>query len=225
MVDKPKKTDLNIYLAKSEVVMPEDIIKDIEKLKCFDLSVDGLNICKVFIKKSFSNLPRWANFFASTIDPNEFGLNSSTGALLYAKVDDGVFMLTFGQGFHLLDSAMIEMNFGLRTSLNLIDEESIRSIDKSSFEQHPTQSREQTGIATELQYFGLNIEQDLLRAITGKPRDERFGKRVSGMDALKLNVEVDLQKLPKLLKHIYAAYKDGRYKKGPFAWVDHIVEV
>ncbi|MCU7919227.1 MAG: TIGR04141 family sporadically distributed protein [Candidatus Thiodiazotropha sp. (ex Epidulcina cf. delphinae)] len=225
MVDKPKKTDLNIYLAKSGAVMPEDVIKDIEKLKCFKISVEGFDACRVYIKKTFSNLPRWTNFFTPSIDPDEFGFNSSTGALLYAKVDDGVFMLSFGQGFHLIDSAMIEMNFGLRTSLNLIDEESIRSIDKSSFEQHPTQSREQTGIATELQYFGLNIEQDLLRAITGKPQDERFGKRVSGMDALKLNVEVDLQKLPKLLKSIYTAYKDERYKKGPFAWVDHIGEV
>ncbi len=225
MVNKPPKADLNIYLAKPEVKSPDDIIKDPSTLKSFKLSIDKISSCELFIKKTFSNSPRWAKFFKSNVDVNEFGNNSSTGALLFAKIDDAVFILTFGQGFHLFDSAKTEMNFGLKICLNLLDVESIRSIDKSSFEQHPTQSREQTGIATELQYFGLNIEQDLLRAITGKPNDEKFGKRISGMDALKLSIEIELKDLAGTLKCISEAFKDDTYKKGVFAWVDHIGEV
>lgn len=225
MIDKPTKADLNIYLAKSEVKSSDDIIKNPSSLKSFELPIDNANLCTLFIKKTLSNSPRWAKLFKSDIDINEFGHNSSTGALLFVKIDDTVFILTFGQGFHLFDAAKIEMNFGLKVCLNLLNVESIRSIDKSSFEQHPTQSREQTGVATELQYFGLNIEQDLLRAITGKPNDKKFGKRISGMDALKLSIEVELKELADTLKSVLTAFKDDAYKKGSFAWVDHIGEV
>lgn len=117
------------------------------------------------------------------------------------------------------------MNFGLKAALNLLNVESLRSIDKSSFEQHPTQTRQQTGVAAELQSFGIDVERDLLRAITGEPTDATYGKRVSGMDALKLSVEIDLASLKDLLERIVAAHHDESYKNGPFAWVDHIGEV
>ena len=225
MADKSSKADLNIYLAKPEVKNPTDIVKNPSALKSFDLAISGISPCTLFVKNTYSNPPRWARFFAPNVVAKEFGRNSSTGALLYAKVGKAIFILTFGQGHHLVDSAKIEMNFGLKGALNLLDVASIRSIDKSSFEQHPTQTREQTGVATELQYFGLNIERDLLRAITGKPIDEKYGKRISGMDALKLSVEVELENLANLLKRVLAAYNDNAYKKGVFAWVDHIGEV
>ena len=225
MANKPSKADLNIYLAKPEVKNPDDILKNPGVLKSFDLAVNGISPCTLFVKNTHSNPPRWARLFDPDIAVKEFGRNSSTGALLFAKVGKAVFILTFGQGHHLFDSAMIEMNFGLKAALNILDVLSIRSIDKSSFEQHPTQSREQTGIATELQYFGLNIERDLLRAITGKPNEKEYGKRISGMDALKLSVEVELKDLVNLLKRVLAAHNDDTYKKGAFAWVDHIGEV
>ncbi|MEX2493729.1 MAG: TIGR04141 family sporadically distributed protein [Nitrospirales bacterium] len=225
MPEKFPRADLNIYLAKPEVKIPSDIVKNLDALKAFDLEVLGISPCNLFIKNNYLNIPRWAKFFSTKVSPTEFGKNSSAGALVFAKVDDSILLLTFGQGHHLVDSAKIEMNFGLRTALNLLDVASLRSIDKSSFEQHPTQTREQTGIATELQYFGLNIERDLLRAITGKPNDEQFGTRISGMDALKLSVEVNLNNLSDLLKRILVAYKDNAYKKGAFGWVDHIGEV
>jgi len=225
MAYKSQIVDLNIYLAKSEVNTSSDIIKNPSALKSVEISINRLSHCTLYIKKSYSNPPRWSKFFAHNVSARQFGQNSSTGAVLYVKVGKAVFILTFGHGHHLIDSAKIEMNFGLKSALNLLDVSSIRSIDKSSFEQHPTQTREQTGVATELQYFGLNIERDLLRAVTGKPNDKKYGKRISGMDALKLSVEIELDELPNLLDLILEAYKGELYKKGPFAWVDHIGEV
>lgn len=225
MKDKPSKIDLNIYLAKADVKEIDDILKNPNALKSFDLELSGIDLCKLFIKNNFENTPRWCRFFNGHINIEKIGKNSSTGSLLILRKDNKIFILTFGQGFHLLDSAKIEMNFGLRTCLNSLDVASIRSIDKSSFEQHPTQSREQTGIATELQYFGINIDQDLLRAITGKPKNKEFGKRISGMDSLKLSVEVELNNISTLLENVLLAYNSDEYKQGAFAWVDHIGEV
>lgn len=224
-MSKHQRADLNIYLAKSEVRDADDIIKNLAALKAFDLNVSGIKPCTLYVKRSNSNTPRWAKFFAPVVDQKEFGRNASTGAVLFAKVGKTVLVLTFGQGHHLVDSAKLEMNFGLKAALNLVNVESLRSIDKSSFEQHPTQTRQQTGVAADLQNFGLDIERDLLRALTGEPSDETFGKRMSGMDALKLSVEIDLDGLRDLLQRVVAAHDDESYKKGPFAWVDHIGEV
>ena len=135
--------------------------KHLDKLKAFDLEVNGIAPCTLYVKHSHQNPPPWANFFEPEVAKKEFGKNSSTGAVLFAKVQGAIFVLSFGQGHHLIDSMFVEMNFGLKVVLNILDEESIRSIDKSSFEQHPTQSREQSGVATELQYFGVDIERDL----------------------------------------------------------------
>ena len=172
MATKPKKVDLNIYLAKSQVETASQVLKKPDQLKSYDLKVSGTSSCTLYVKKSHQNPPPWAKFFEPEIVISEFGKNSSTGAVLLAEVGESIFILSFGQGHHLIDSMFIEMNFGLKVVLNILDEESICSIDKSSFEQQPTQSREQSGVATELQYFGVDIERDLLRAVTGQPRDE-----------------------------------------------------
>lgn len=225
MATKPKKVDLNIYLAKPQVETASQVLKKPDQLKSHDLKVSGTSSCMLYVKKAHQNPPPWAKFFESEIVISEFGKNSSTGAVLLAEVGESIFILSFGQGHHLIDSMFVEMNFGLKVVLNILDEESIRSIDKSSFEQQPTQSREQSGVATELQYFGVDVERDLLRAVTGQPRDEQFGKRISGMDALKLSVNIELKNLAALLTNVLTAYKDNTYKKGAFSWVDHIGEV
>jgi len=69
------------------------------------------------------------------------------------------------------------------------------------------------------------VERDLLRGVTGIPKDKSLGERLSGMDSVKLNVGVDLSSLKGLLSKLIAAFQSDSYKKGVFSWVDHIGEV
>ena len=85
--------------------------------------------------------------------------------------------------------------------------------------------REQSGRATEVQYFGIDVERDLLRAITGKPADEYFGARVSGLDSIHLNLDVEPDDLPELVGALLVAYQSETYKTGPFSWIDHIGQI
>jgi len=225
MSQESTKADLSIYLAKSGVGDPSQIVKGSNPLKSFPIQIGAQEVGTLFIKDAHANPPRWAKFFKQVIPQEEFGRNSSTAAVLLVPVNNQLFLLTFGQGRHLIDSQFIEMNFGLRVALNCLDANSLRSIDKSSFETYPKQSREQSGRAAELQYFGVDVERDLLRAVTGIPKDKWFGERLSGMDALKLSLEVDLSSLKGLLSKVMAAFEDDSYKKGAFSWVDHIGEV
>jgi uncharacterized protein (TIGR04141 family) len=225
MSKQTAKADLSVYLAKHSVKMPSQIVKGATTLTSFPIRVGTQEIGTLFIKDAHLNPPRWAKFFKDVVPEAEFGRNSSTGAVLFVPADKRVFVLTFGQGRHLIDSEFIEMSFGLRVALNCLDANSLRSIDKSSFETYPKQSREQSGRAAELQYFGIDVERDLLRGVTGVPKDKSLGERLSGMDSVKLSLEVDLSSLKALLAKLITAFEADSYKKGVFSWVDHIGEV
>jgi uncharacterized protein (TIGR04141 family) len=72
--------------------------------------------------------------------------------------------------------------------------------------------------------FGLDVEQDLLRAATGIPREERYGKRLSGMDSLHVLTSVKVYELRELLGGYLDKFGDTAYRRS-FPWVDHIAEV
>lgn len=72
----------------------------------------------------------------------------------------------------------------------------------------------QVSRSTELPTFGVDVARDILRAVTGEPRDERFGKRVSGADAVVLNIEAGAGDLPTLCRDLLDAYNDTAYLGG-----------
>src|SRR5262249_42898102 len=85
-------------------------------------------------------------------------------------------------------------------------------------------TRVQSSRQAAVREFGLDIEQDLLRAATGIPHDEAHGKRLSGMDSLHAAVRVELPQLRKLLAVYLDKSTDQSYRES-FPWVDHISEV
>lgn len=221
MADKPK-IDLSIYLAKSGDDGPDKNIKHHSKLNKIPLVLNPDCDSVLYVRRQISTPPKWATFFEEFLDPSKLGRNSSTGAVLSVSCKQRTFLISFGQGWHNIDSATIETDFGLKTALNLLDPTSIRSIDKSTLEAQPKQLREQSGRATEIQYFGIEVERDLLRAVTGKPSDQYFGARISGLDSIHLSLDLDPEDLPELLQRLLSAYRSDTYKDGPFAWIDHI---
>jgi uncharacterized protein (TIGR04141 family) len=179
---------------------------------------------ELFIQPGEPKPPRWASFFTGQVERGEFGKVSSSSAVLVARVRDRWAVLSFGQGRHLLTPDCWEDRFGLRVVLNSIDEKRIRSIDKDTFEAISRHVREQASRATTTQEFGFDIERDLLRAVTGTPKDERLGRRLTGMDALHADVDVDLAEISDLLDSYYHKSRSSEYKKS-FQWVDQIAEV
>jgi uncharacterized protein (TIGR04141 family) len=57
------------------------------------------------------------------------------------------------------------------------------------------QTRRQASRATAFQSFGLDVTTDLLRSVTGEPRDTTLAVRVTGRDSLVLDARVDLADL------------------------------
>src|SRR5439155_10097251 len=72
--------------------------------------------------------------------------------------------------------------------------------------------------------FGLDIDKDILRAVSGPPEDPSLGSRLAGADALSVVVETKLENLQSRLE-AYLAQSRKRAYRSRFPWVDNIREI
>lgn len=178
----------------------------------------------LYIKQT-SGAPKWLTFLRESGTAIDHLGTASASALLIIEAAGRLFAVTFGYGRSLLAPGVSEQNFGLRICLNSIDHNRIRSIDKRSFDEGAKHGREQSSRDATIGDFGLNIEQDILRAVTGSPREElNLGARISGMDSLLVTVKIAFKELPALLARLLRQYESTEYRKR-FPWVDHIEEI
>lgn len=215
---------LTIFLLKEGYNSENSLKQQSYNLEQHSIGSPARQIGELFVQLRTPKPPRWASFFEGYLSPGQLGQGASTGAVLITEAQERHFALTFGQGRHLLIPECWEERFGLRVALNSIGEGKIRSIDKKKFDAISLHSREQASREARPVDFGLDIEQDLLRAVAGTPDDATLGIRLSGMDALHANVQTDIDGIRYLLSRYYNKYLDQSYRKN-FPWVDQISEI
>jgi len=227
MRDNPSTNRLSIYLIKTEFDSADKILKDINSVTAHNLSDDETSA--LYTKDSFIRPPQWIEkFFLESAD--DFNLKNSSSQALYLtkiKVDSETFRyfaIPFGVGYHLLKPGVIEERFGLKVVLNTVDETQLRSIDKKNMSNVPKQSREQISANSIVADFGIDIEQDLILGVTGKTKNEDFGKTITGKDALKVSIKTNISTIHDFLKKCYEQYKKEDYKTN-FGWIDQIAEI
>lgn len=145
------------------------------------------------------------------------------GAVFIVKLLGNIFILSFGTGFHLLKDDAIERDFGLKVTLNSVDPDKLRSLDKASYDHNPLNSRTQSTIDVDIFNLHLDSETEMLYAITGTSLIPELGLNVTGRDALTIAVETTLNTLPKILEISLSQYKKKLPSK--FSWVDNINRV
>jgi uncharacterized protein (TIGR04141 family) len=221
--DKPSQS-LTIYLAKGDIRDPQKLIKTKQPVKEFIIGPEESPIGILYAQRGYPKPPRWAKYFEKHIDTGQLGQVSSVAAALIVTSGERLFAITFGHGRYLLAQEHFEERFGLRVALNCLGENNVRSIDKRTFDAIARHSREQASREAAASEFGMDIEQDLLRVVTGTPTDPSLGKRMYGMDALNVTVSVEITEVQRLLSRYYERYLDTSYKR-TFPWVDQIAEV
>jgi len=180
----------------------------------------------LYVKREMpGTTPPWTKLLTKDqkLPDNIFGKSNTVGAALVIRESEHVFVLTFGSGFHLLKNESIERDFGLKVTLNSVDPDKLRSLDKASYDHNPLNSRTQS--AKDLDIFELHIdsELDMLYAVTGASKVNVFGSHVTGRDALTLMVEIDLNGISAVLKEALARYTSPLPKE--FEWVENINRV
>jgi uncharacterized protein (TIGR04141 family) len=169
--------------------------------------------------------PAWIPYLQPVVKENLGEMRSSSvSGLLLIRTSGRMFALTFGYGRSLLDLSKIEYQFGLRVALNRIDPTQLRSLDTKTFEDMVVSTNTQVSRSAELPAFKVNVASDILRAVTGRPRDGTLAKRLSGADALVLSVEKDASDLPGLCDSLLEAFIDDSYQSD-FGWIDQLALV
>ena len=95
---------------------------------------------------------------------------------------------------------LAEPRFGLRTVLNLVDPEQLRSVGSRVYRDVVMRILRQVSRRSGRDAFTIEDTRDLLRCVTGAPRDTApWGTEVTGGVALSLTVPVDAANLRGLL--------------------------
>lgn len=217
-----KTNRLTVYLIKSDI-SADQVVKDGVEAH----ALEGLG--SFHAKSSFVRTPNWVtDFFGASLgDKFKILSASSNGVLVTTATHAGserTFAVVFGQGRHLLDDGVFEERFGLKVVLNSVVKDSLRSMDRTALGAVPKHSREQMSLESEASSFGIDVEQDLINAVTGRSGDSQLGTTITGRDALSASVKVDVQNVRDFLSACLERYFSDAYKKD-FDWIDQIKDV
>lgn len=216
---------LSIYLIKEGIAEYSQIIPSAPELKKYSVLLSS--VCKgtLYLKRAKTHQPKWIELFESAISFAAADVEScGPSAVLLVPWCERVFVLTFGYGRSLLDRDTCEENFGLRVTVNSIDADKVRVVDRQSLEAVPKHTTEQTSLAMAVEQFAMNVELDLVRSLNGIPMNSELGTRLAGTDAVSTTAKVDLAGIPALLERYLAKFADTVYKKR-FSFIDYIAEV
>ncbi|MCK4326488.1 TIGR04141 family sporadically distributed protein, partial [bacterium] len=214
-----KKThSLTIYLIKEPFTQEKSIVNNGLNEK----EIDGIG--KLFYKNSNTGNPSWMKLFKGYDIENLF--SSSASAALIVSTHNRFFAVTFGPAArHFLKKGVWEERFGLLTTLNSVKKDSIRSIDTKTLESDGMQTRIQSARPLAADNFGIDVEKDLIRSVTGESKDiTKFGKSLSGKDSLRVTLECDLNNLKDFLTNFLEQFKKDDYKT-EFPWIDALKEI
>lgn len=217
-----KNNKLSIYLLKEGINDENQILKS----PVGKIAIPGAG--NFFYEQSNIRSPAWINNFFGTSIGNVGILSASSKGILITSIiyhlKEIVFAIPFGTGRHLLADDIIEERFGLKVTLNSIVPESIRSIEKRTLGANPKIAKEQMGKATKASEFGIDIEQDLIKMITGTSKFPNISKIISGSDVLSVSATVDFSTINNYLQKCYERYLSKDYQKD-FDWIDQIQEI
>ncbi len=216
-----KKLQLRAILLK-DVNDYDDAIQDAHSLRS---QVFPRNNAKLFWKLTPDQTPTWIRsmFPSESQLRNDIHSNTASGVLI-VRTSARFFAVTFGYGRALLHDQFIESRFGLRVVLNMVDPDSLRSIDTKSLDGALSHTKEQLPALSSLSSFGIDVEKDFIRAVTGVSTNSDFGKTISGVDVFSSTIQANIETISVKLDEIYRVSQLDGYKQ-QFGFIDNISEV
>ena len=223
---KPRKEKLSIYLVKAGLEDQLAKVIKLEKAKPpIPLGLPELEATLHVKKEPPKPPPPWTRLFSEhqQLPEGLFGSRQAVGAVLTVSLSDRLLIISFGTGIHLINNETIERDFGLRVTLNSVDPEKLRSLDKASYDHNPLNSRTQSPIDLGVFELDIDADMDMLYAVTGVSAVPVFGSHVTGRDALTLVLDIKLDTLRPVLEEALLRYQQPLPKA--FEWVENVQRV
>ncbi len=216
---------LNIHLMKAGTALDEVLREDVGPVKGHAIKPDMPFQGRIWVKKSLARPITWQDFVQSgTGDSLGDLLAQGPSAVVALWASDRLFCLVFGAARHWLASEKIERRFGMLVTLNTVHDEGLRSVDREEFEAVTLVTRSQTSVSSSIEKFGLDVQRDLVRSVTGSPIDPNFATQITGADNLVLSVKLGFSELGAKCSEALMHYQEERYRK-TYAWIDNFQRV
>lgn len=204
---------LTVYLMKDGRTR-SNVLQSTSRLRPFYVRALDQNHPSLFVKANSPNAPRWLDYIRPHTDAQLSDVRTaSSGAVLLFEARRRTFAVTFGQGRHLLDHEAFVKDFGLRVVLNAVAPEQLKSINARTIDEVPVHTRRDVSRDSSLSAFGFDPSRDLLRGVTGRPRDPQLAGRLTGSDALALQSYVKVPDLPMLGERLLELYMSNEYRR------------
>jgi uncharacterized protein (TIGR04141 family) len=225
MPRKLKSQRLNIFLLKENVGIDQVLTEEHSHSTAYPLLETLPFSGEIRTKASKSHPPGWLSFLQSGTNSTLDGLLSqSPSSLLSILVDGRVFCIAYGSARHWIRDENIERRFGMLVTLNSVHHKGVRSVDREEFDTITKMTRSQTSVSSSIDNFGLNIQRDLVRSVTGEPEDTTFALHVTGADNLILHGPVLFQNLHEKCREAFRLFQENTYKER-YAWIDNFQRV
>lgn len=214
---------LTVSLAREEITSFDGLIREkylsLDGFEAIDPREDLGFPLRAYVQRIRETEPKWVALLREYFEVESI-VNSLATFVLLARVDDRIFALTFGQGFHTIDRSKFEPNFGLRVVANAIDSESLKTVDTRNLDTVTRQQRTQVSVGSNLVAFELELDQEWVRRLSGKSSDMTLARSMSGSDSLSINLELRLENLPDVLRKLLKLNAETAYKKS-FGFIDN----
>jgi len=221
VADEKKVHHLNIFLIKPAYSTSAQVLNTESCRPPVDVPIAGHGSGQLFVRKTEARPPKWAFLFEAHIEPGLLAVPGISAAL-FIETQGRCFVVAFGQGGRfLVKPDVFEERFGLLCALNSVDPKTFRCVDVQSMDAIQSHTRIQSGQETTPDQFGLDIEQDLLKAIVGSPVNPALGNRMTGSDSLSVSVRMDLSDLPFLLNE-YRRKFESELSAEDHQWVNNV---
>ncbi|HBX9995378.1 TPA: sporadically distributed protein, TIGR04141 family [Klebsiella variicola] len=220
------KQRLSIFLAKKGIFEDEHLL-ELENMK----AAKPLNIPNtesvIYIQQSKpAKHPDWVDYIInsqSEIGYDDFSKCQSESAVIILRMSGYIFLMSFGGGHHKVKKDSIERDFGLRVTLNSVDPDKLKSLDKSNYEDTPLNTRNQSAKEVDITSLNIDSELDILSTLTGKSNVKIFGDVVTGKDCLTIVPSIDIDSVGEVLSEALSKFKSKLPKE--FEWIDNISKV
>jgi uncharacterized protein (TIGR04141 family) len=98
------------------------------------------------------------------------------------------------------------------TSVNALDPDQLTTLDTNNIDLVTRQQRTHLSVGSPVSEFGLDVNVDWIRKISGKPTSKSVAKSVSGADPIVINSECNLETLGEKCAQLLELFESDAYK-------------
>lgn len=187
------------------------------------VATDGIS-WRLFVYPGTEKDARWLEDLRPLLAPDSENTPIKTrtaGAVLLVQAHGRIFAITFGSGFHAINSGLTERDFGLKVAANSIDPNKVTLADARGLSKGHRNATSRLPTPNEVFALGLLTDEEWIRRFGGQVKNSGFAKKVSGADSLQLDIaNFSLLNLSQKLGEALELYERSDYRK-TFPFLDY----